>query len=101
VLLSNLMKFKDPMMTEAIMIALVNKGLPRQEAHKLLREIVSQSQGNLEDALAGNPQITKYLTRNEIVAALNPKGYLGMSEELVDNAVEKTLAERKARGLPA
>jgi len=103
-MLENLMKFKDPMMTEAVMIALVNKGLPRQQAHKLLQEIIFRSQGegrSFKDALAGNAQITKYLTNDEIVAALNPKHYLGMSAGLVDEAVEKTLAERKARGLPA
>lgn len=103
-MLENLMKFKDPMMTEAVMIALVNKGLPRQQAHKLLQGMIfrSQEEGtSFEEALAGNPEIIKYLTRNDIVAALNPKNYLGMSGELVDEAVEKTLAERKARGLPA
>ena len=43
-MLDNLMKYKDPMMSESLLIALVNKGMPRQEAHRLLQELVFQSQ---------------------------------------------------------
>jgi adenylosuccinate lyase len=51
--------------------------------------------------LAGNPTVAKYLSRDEIDAALDPKSYLGMSSELVDAAIEATAAERRARGLSA
>jgi adenylosuccinate lyase len=98
----NLTKFKDPMMSESVMIALVNKGMPRQEAHRLLRQLVFESQDrkkSFSEALMGNPTISKHLTSGEVSAALDPKSYIGMSVELVDAAVEKTLAERRARGL--
>jgi adenylosuccinate lyase len=103
-MLENLMKFKDPMMSEAVMIALVNKGMPRQEAHKLLQQIAFESQEKSKgfaEALAANAQIAKRLSKQEINSALNPKSYLGLSGELVDGAVGKTVAERKARGLAA
>ena len=103
-MLENLMKFKDPMMSEAVMIALVNKGMPRQEAHSLLQRIVFESQEkhrNVSDAVLSDPTIGKYLTKNEVSAALDPKGYLGMSTVLVDAAVAMTVAERRARGLSA
>lgn len=103
-MLENLMKFKDPMMSESVMMALVNKGMPRQEAHKLLQQIVFESaekNKGFAEALAGNSTIAKHLTGEAIRTALNPKSYLGMSSELVRVAVEKTEAERKARGISA
>ncbi|MGD0175663.1 MAG: adenylosuccinate lyase [Candidatus Bathyarchaeia archaeon] len=101
-MLENLMKFKDPMMSEAVMIALVNKGMPRLEAHKLLQQLVFDSQEKnkgFAEVLEANPAIAKYLTKEDIKSALNPKSYLGLSGELVDAAVGKTVAERKGRGL--
>lgn len=101
-MLENLMKFKDPMMSESVLIALVNKGMPRQEAHRLLQQLVFESQdkkASFGGTLTGNVTILKYLTKQEVDAALEPKSYIGMSTQLVDAAVEKTLGERKARGL--
>lgn len=101
-ILENLTRYKDPMMSEAVMLALVNKGMPRQEAHKLLQQLVFDSQEkkkSFSELLEGDPRITKYLTNDEIRSALNPKSYLGLSSELVDAAVDETVAERKARGL--
>jgi adenylosuccinate lyase len=103
-MLENLMRFKDPMMSESVMIGLVNKGMPRQEAHRLLQQLVFESQEKnkgFAEALAGNAKIAKYLTNEEIKSSLNPKSYLGLSRELVDLAVSKTRSERKARGLAA
>ncbi len=101
-MLDNLMKFKDPMMSESVMIALVNKGMPRQEAHRLLQQLVFESQEKRKgfgETLSGNPVVAKFLTKEEINSTLNPKSYLGMSRELIDGVVEKTVAERRARGL--
>jgi adenylosuccinate lyase len=98
----NLMKFKDPMMSESVVIALVSKGMPRQEAHKLLQQLVFESQDrkkSFSETLVGNGTISKYLTREDVSAALDPKSYVGMSSELVDAAIEKTLVERRGRML--
>jgi adenylosuccinate lyase len=100
----NLMKFKDPMMSESVMIALISKGMQRQEAHKLLQQLIVESQDKhtgFGETLAASPVVTKYLTREEINSALDPKSYLGMSEKLVDAAVDRAVAERQARGLAA
>lgn len=102
--LENLMRFKDPMMSESVMMALVDKGMPRQEAHKLLQQIVFEAQEKnkpFAEALGSNAKIKEYLTSEEIGSALDPKSYLGFSRELVDQAIAKTRSERKARGLPA
>ncbi len=103
-MLENLMRFKDPMMSESVMMALVKKGMPRQQAYRLLQQIVFETQEKKKafaEALTGNTKIAKLLTNNEVKSALNPKSYLGFSRELVDDAVAKTRSERKARGLGA
>lgn len=101
-MLDNLMKYKDPMMSESLLVALVNKGMPRQEAHRLLQELVFQSQQpgmSFRDVLVNDVRVSKYLTVSEIELALDPKSYLGMSVVLSDGAVQKTVAERQSRGL--
>jgi adenylosuccinate lyase len=101
-MLSNLMKWKDPMMTESVMIALVNKGMPRQEAHRLLQQLVFSSQQtgkSFGTVLLKNDAVSKLLSPSEIESCLDPKSYLGMSGNLVDLAVSKTKGERLARGL--
>jgi len=100
----NLMKFKDPMMSESVMIALVKKGVPRQEAHRLLQQVVFETEEkkeSFEEALLKNPSVNKYLSVDEVKAALDLRSYLGASVELVDAAIEKTRGERRKRGLPS
>jgi adenylosuccinate lyase len=103
-MLENLMRFKEPLMSEAVLTALVNKGMPRQEAHKLLQQLFSQSKAENKQfgqVLTSNATIAKYLTKDEIETALDPKSYLGASDQLIDVAFERATAERRARGLPA
>ncbi len=98
----NLMKYKDPMMSESVMIALVNKGMPRQEAHRLLQQLVFKSQEekkSFSETLIHDTTVVKHLTEEEVSAALEPKSYIGMSPMLVDAVVKNTAAERRARGL--
>jgi adenylosuccinate lyase len=101
-MLENLTRFKDPLMSEAVMTTLVNKGMPRQEAHTLLRQLLSQTKAKnkpLSETLAKDPTVAGYLSVDEIEAALDPRRYLGASEKLVDAAVERARVERRARGL--
>ena len=98
----NLIRFKEPLMSESVMTALVNKGMPRQEAHKLLQELVSRSKAEskpFSETLATNPTVAGYLSKVEIETSLDVRSYLGASEKLVDTAVERALAERRSRGL--
>lgn len=96
------MKYKDPMMSESVMVALVGKGMPRQEAHRLLQQLVYESQEtkkSFSEVLAHNATVSEYLNRQEVDAALDPKSYIGASRELVDSAVDRTMGERRTRGL--
>jgi len=101
-MLENLMKWKDPMMSESVMIALTLKGMPRQDAHRLVQQIIFNSQQTGESfstLLQRNDAVSKLLSSSEIESCLDPKSYLGKSAQLVDLAVTRTTAERHARGL--
>jgi len=101
-MLENLMKWKDPMMSESVMIALTMKGMARQDAHRLVQQIIFNSQQTGESfstLLERNDAVSKLLSSSEIESCLDPKSYLGKSAQLVDLAVTKTTAERQVRGL--
>ncbi len=99
----NLRIYGEPMMSESVMITLVGKGIPRQEAHRLLQQVFFASQEkkqSFREALMAHGTVARLLTKQELELALDPNSYIGQSKELIDRAVEKTLTERKARALP-
>jgi adenylosuccinate lyase len=90
----NLEATKGQVMAEAVMMALVGKGLGRQEAHKLVRDaaLLARTRGiHLRDSLVAEPKIAKLLSKQELDAALDPTAYLGQSMVIVD-AVAKRLS---------
>jgi adenylosuccinate lyase len=94
----NLNLTRGTIMSEAIMIKLVQKGLARHEAHKLLMEIVrSLKPGeSFAEALLRNEVVSRLLSPEEIIEILNPRNYLGNYSELIDRALkyaEKTLSK--------
>ncbi|HEV8359677.1 MAG TPA: adenylosuccinate lyase, partial [Candidatus Thermoplasmatota archaeon] len=91
-------------MAESVMVALVAKGLGRQEAHEVTRRASMRYEDALlkdpdahalpqarraayRAALAGEPEVAKRLQGKELDAALDPANYLGASRELVDRAL--------------
>jgi adenylosuccinate lyase len=89
-------------MSEAVMMALVAKGMSRQEAHELLRVLTIRSETEkqpFKDTLIENRTVREKLTKGEIARALSPYNYLGTALKQVDLMVRKTQLERKARGL--
>ncbi len=67
-------------MSESIMIALSRKGMNRQEAHELLRQLTLKSEIEkkpLREILLKNQLVTSKLAEKEIDLALDPKNYLG------------------------
>ncbi|MEM2632036.1 MAG: adenylosuccinate lyase [Candidatus Bathyarchaeia archaeon] len=89
-------------MSEAVMMALTRKGFSRQEAHELLRKLAIKSESEkrpfkqvlLEDAL-----IRRHLSEKEVEESLNPRNYLGTALRQVEFMVQKTLEERRSRGI--
>jgi len=89
-------------MSEAVMIALVRKGMNRQEAHELLRTLTIKSEAEkqpFKKTLLEDKTVHTKLNEKEIDKALNPHNYLGTATKQIDLAVKKTQRERKARGL--
>ncbi|MCX8153813.1 MAG: adenylosuccinate lyase [Candidatus Bathyarchaeota archaeon] len=67
-------------MSEAVMMALARKGMDRQEAHELLRQLTIKSEvekRHFREVLLENEAVRCLLSVEEIDAALNPKNYLG------------------------
>jgi adenylosuccinate lyase len=90
------------MMSEAVMLALSKKGLGRQKAHELVREMAIKSHNeerSFKDVLAENSTVTKLLSREEIVKLMNPRNYLGTAPKQIELVIQKTKKERKAQGL--
>ena len=71
-------------MSEAVMMALVAKGVNRQEAHELLRKLTIKSEVEkrpFREILLEDTLVSGKLSAKEIDAALNPKNYLGTAVE--------------------
>lgn len=67
-------------MSEAVMMALARKGVNRQEAHELLRQLTIKSEvekRHFREILLENKLVVEKLNVKEIDDALNPKNYLG------------------------
>jgi adenylosuccinate lyase len=89
-------------MSEAVMIALTKKGLSRQEAHELLRKLTIKSEIEkipFKKVLLEDKTVSAKLSEKEIDEMLNPRNYLGTAPKQVELMVEKTMQERKNRGL--
>ena len=79
-------------MSESVMIALTRKGLGRQEAHKLVRDIAMKARAegrHLRDALKADKRGRARLTEKEIDEATRPERYVGQSEAIVASVVGK------------
>lgn len=88
----NLEATQGQVMAEAVMMALVGKGLGRQEAHKLVRDAAQRARTkavHLREALLADPRIAKLLAKKEIDAALDPVGYLGQSVAIVESTLKR------------
>ncbi|MEM3666976.1 MAG: adenylosuccinate lyase [Candidatus Bathyarchaeia archaeon] len=89
-------------MSEAVMIALAKKGMSRQEAHELLRKLTIKSEmekQHFKETLLENEIVRGKLSEEEIKEALNPRNYLGTAIGQIELVVEKTMEERRGRGV--
>jgi adenylosuccinate lyase len=88
---ANLERAGPDIMAEAVMMALVGKGIGRQVAHELVRKASMASKGgevSFVDALLAEPQVSGRIPREELEAALRPEAYTGHAEELVELALQ-------------
>jgi adenylosuccinate lyase len=79
-MMTNLSLTQGRAMSESVMMALVKKGINRQEAHEMLRQLTIKSaveKKQFKQVLMDDKLVGMELSEKEIDAALNPKNYLG------------------------
>lgn len=86
----NLANTRGTIMTEALTVKLVMKGIPRHEAHSMLVELTRSMEPDtsLEEAVMKHERLSKLLTAEEVKEVLKPSNYLGSYSDLIDRAVQ-------------
>jgi len=85
-------------MSESVVMALVKKGMGRQEAHELVREAAMEAVAKhitFKETLLKNKVIRQILSEQEIEEALNPYNYIGTTIEQIENAIKVLTNKRK------
>ncbi|MCW4034286.1 MAG: adenylosuccinate lyase [Candidatus Bathyarchaeota archaeon] len=101
-MLKNMQVTQGRMMSENVMLTLVKKGLGRQDAHELVRQLAIKShteQAEFKQVLSENSTVQKLLTPKEIEHVMDPRNYLGTALKQIDQVIVQTKKERKKRGL--
>jgi len=79
-------------MGEVIMIELAKRGVGRQEAHEIVRSSAMEAHESgmhLKDVLLSKPEVTQYLSEEDITNLVNPDLYIGTAVEQVENVSAK------------
>ena len=87
----NLNLTKGAVLSEKIMVNLVEKGIGRQEGHEILRNAVIKAKKEnliLRDVLMENPIVEEVFTKTEIESLLNPHNYLGKAVEQTESLLK-------------
>ncbi|MCX6660580.1 MAG: adenylosuccinate lyase [Candidatus Bathyarchaeota archaeon] len=82
--------------SENVVKELVQRGLGRQEAHELVRKCSMKAITEKEafsEVLTKEPQVSNLIPEKDISALLDYSEYLGVTQELIDNALASTKAE--------
>ena len=89
-MLRNIEAQRGLIMAEKVMLELVERGMPRDEAHEELRAVsmkALQEGTKLEDACRSSDSIMNLLGR-DLSGFFDPKSHLGSSGEIVENAIK-------------
>jgi adenylosuccinate lyase len=81
---------KGLIMSEALMIELTRRKMDRQEAHKLVRELVKRSKEEgkaLIDVVRNDERVSSIIDKEEIENLMKPENYLGLSTSLIYRAI--------------
>ena len=88
--LANIHSQKGLVMAEKVMIELVDHGVPRDEAHEVLREASFTALANDEeliDVCSRTPAISAAFSADELEAMFDPMNHVGVAGEIVDECV--------------
>lgn len=86
----NLERAGDVIMAESVIMALVEKGMGRQEAHEITRQAAMRSYSGTpyKMALFEDKSVSKLLTIRELERSLDPANYIGVSGERIDRVIK-------------
>ena len=88
--LANILAQKGLVMAEKVMIELVDHGVPRDEAHEVLRSAsfeASEKGEELIDVCSRTPAVAAAFSPGELEAMFDPMNHVGVAGEIVDEAV--------------
>ena len=89
--LENIKAQRGLVMAEKVMIELVEHGIPRDEAHEILRSASFEAVDKkieLIDVCSRTPEITAAFSAEELEAMFEPINHIGVSGEIVDECVK-------------
>ncbi|MCA1809994.1 MAG: adenylosuccinate lyase, partial [Lentisphaerae bacterium] len=84
-------------MSERVMLGLTERGMGRQEAHEVLRQVAGQAftgGRSLREVLAETPSVTALLTTEDIDRLLDPAEYIGTAVEQVQRVLRELRAAK-------
>ncbi|KUH34755.1 adenylosuccinate lyase [Thermococcus celericrescens] len=85
----NLYMTNNLIMAEPLMLKLTEKGMGRQEAHELVRQLAMKAFGENRDLIEvarENEDVRKFLSQDDF-ESLKPGNYIGMAPQIVDNVI--------------
>jgi len=89
---ANIELAEGKIMAEAVMIALVDKGMGRQIAHEVVRQCSMEADAegkHMEETLAASDEIMDLMSTDELSRIMDPENYLGKAPEIVDLIIDK------------
>ena len=89
--LANIKSQRGLVMAEKVMIELVEYGIPRDEAHEILRSAsfeAVEKKIELIDVCSRTPEIVAAFSIEELEAMFDPMNHIGVAGEIVDECVE-------------
>jgi adenylosuccinate lyase len=90
-MLANIESSKGLIMAEAVMMAMVGKGIGRQEAHEVMRKLslkAADSGTHLREQMLADEFMSKLFKPEEIDAILDPRNYIGRAVEIVEKTLQ-------------
>jgi adenylosuccinate lyase len=79
-------------MGEAVMIELAKRGVGRQEAHEIVRTSAMEARESgrhMKEVLMSRPEVTEFISAEEIEGVMDPEGYIGTAVEQVEAVVKR------------
>ncbi|RLF86849.1 adenylosuccinate lyase [Thermococci archaeon] len=96
----NLYLTKNLIMAEPLMLKLAERGMGRQEAHELVRQLAMKAfreSRDLLEVVRESREAMRYLTQEDL-ESLKPENYIGKAREIVMNVV-RYVEEMEKKGL--